>query len=54
MQNGTKKTLDSRYASLYKTGKVDSYSGKQLSAEVTRTPPNNIKVEYSNEYSRKK
>lgn len=53
MQNGSRKTIDTRYTSIY-TSKRDGLKGEQLPGKISRTPPADRKAEYPLEYGNKK
>lgn len=52
MQNGTKKTMDSRYNSLYPKGKVDPLKGKQLDGATVKIIPTWPETAYKNKKSK--
>lgn len=53
MENGRRKTLDSRYNSLY-SNRPKGNKGNQLSAKETYTPPADRKGQYDKPFSNNK
>lgn len=53
MQNGTRKTMDSRYDSLYSAKKVDQMKGKQLPGEIVKQIPTFMESAYKNNNKKK-